>query len=101
MVLSTGGVPAELYADSAVSLAPVDHDTALEMVRGVEGLAVLDGYRGAPEADVDALAQVIVVLFRLAVDRPDVLEAEVNPLLLGLAGSGVSALDALVRIARH
>ena len=55
------------------------------------------GYRGSPEGDVEALAQAIVAMSELAVGEPDVVEAEVNPLLVGAHGQGVSALDALVR----
>ncbi|MFD8385507.1 acetate--CoA ligase family protein [Streptomyces sp. NPDC059679] len=97
VVLSTGGVLAELFADSAVRLAPVTHETALDMIHEVKGLSVLKGYRGAPAGDVQALARVIVGISHLATDHPDVLEAEVNPIAVGRAGAGVTALDALVR----
>lgn len=97
VVLSTGGVLAEIFADSAVRLAPVDAATAREMIDEVKGLSVVTGYRGLPEGDVAALTETIVGLSRLAIDDPDVLEAEVNPLSIGAAGTGVVALDALVR----
>ncbi|MCD7442689.1 acetate--CoA ligase family protein [Streptomyces lincolnensis] len=97
VVLSTGGVLAELFADSAVRLAPVTRETALEMIREVKGLAPLSGHRGAPAGDIDALADTVVGISQLAVDHPGVLEAEVNPVSVGLAGKGVTALDALVR----
>ncbi|WP_172650618.1 acetate--CoA ligase family protein [Rhodococcus opacus] len=97
VVLSTGGVLAEIFADSAVRLAPVDAATAREMIDEVKGLSVVTGYRGLPEGDFAALTETIVGLSRLAIDDPDVLEAEVNPLSIGAAGGGVVALDALVR----
>ncbi|HEY8982627.1 MAG TPA: acetate--CoA ligase family protein [Streptomyces sp.] len=97
VVLSTGGVLAELFADTAVRLAPVTRETALEMIREVKGLAPLSGHRGAPAGDIDALADTVVAVSRLAVDHPDVLEAEANPVSVGLEGKGVTALDALVR----
>ncbi|MGW5746771.1 acetate--CoA ligase family protein, partial [Amycolatopsis sp. NPDC003861] len=97
VVLSTGGIMAELFADSAVRIAPVTAETAHEMIREVKGLTPVFGYRGAPEGDVEALAQAIVAMSELAVREPDVVEAEVNPLLVGARGRGVAALDALVR----
>ncbi|MEU0649116.1 acetate--CoA ligase family protein [Streptomyces umbrinus] len=97
VVLSTGGVLAEVFADSAVRLAPVSRETALEMVREVKGLTPLTGYRGAPAGDVEALAQTIVAVSRLAIDHVEVVEAEVNPVLVREAGKGVVAVDALVR----
>ncbi|WP_425842279.1 acetate--CoA ligase family protein [Streptomyces fractus] len=97
IVLSTGGVLAEVFADSAVRLAPVTQETAHEMIREVKGLTPLTGYRGAPAGDTDALAEAIVALSRLATDHPEVLEAEANPVSVGMVGKGVVALDALVR----
>jgi acetate---CoA ligase (ADP-forming) len=97
VVLSTGGVLAEVFADSAVRLAPVDLPTAYEMITEVKGLTALTGYRGLPAGDLDALARLIVAMSQLAIEHPDVLEAEVNPLSIGPDGSGVCGLDALVR----
>lgn len=99
VVLSTGGVQAELYDDSAVRLAPVDHATAAEMIEEVTGLAVLKGHRGAPAGDTDALTDTIVALSRLAVERPSVIEAEANP--VRVRTDGVVALDALVRCVKE
>ncbi|MEV4643354.1 acetate--CoA ligase family protein [Saccharopolyspora sp. NPDC049357] len=95
VVLSTGGVTAEIYDDSAVRLAPVDRETAHAMIGEVTGLKVLTGYRGASPGDLDALADAIVALSRLAVEQPSVIEAEANP--VRVRTDGVVALDALVR----
>lgn len=99
VVLSTGGVQAELYDDSAVRLAPVDHATAAEMIEEVTGLAVLKGHRGAPAGDTDALTGTIVALSRLAIEQPSVIEAEANP--VRVRTEGVVALDALVRCVKE
>jgi acyl-CoA synthetase (NDP forming) len=95
VVLSTGGVQAELYDDVAVRLAPVDRETALEMIDEVTGLTVLKGRRGAPAGDLPALADAVVAVSQLAVCAPQVVEAEANPVLV--RREGVVALDALVR----
>ncbi|MBF6180811.1 acetate--CoA ligase family protein [Nocardia otitidiscaviarum] len=97
VVLSTGGVLAEIFADSAVRLAPVDADAAREMIEEVRGLAMATGYRGLPMGDVNALVDTIVAVSRLAVAHPSIVEAEINPLSIGVDGTGVTALDALVR----
>ncbi|MFC4001622.1 acetate--CoA ligase family protein [Prauserella oleivorans] len=99
VVLAAGGIYAELYSDSTVRLAPVDADTARGMIADVRGLGTLTGFRGAEAGDVDALVDTIVAVSNLAVDRPDVVEAEVNPLSVGPVGEGAIALDALVRVA--
>ncbi|MET8760724.1 acetate--CoA ligase family protein [Lentzea sp. NPDC004782] len=94
VVLSTGGVQAELYDDVSVRLAPVDRETALEMIDEVRGLVVLKGHRGAPAGDVTALADAVVAMSALAHEL-EVVEAEANPVLV--RRSGAVALDALVR----
>ena len=68
----------------------------MELVRA---LGQLHGFRGGPRGDVAALAAAVVAVSRLAVDRPDVVEAEMNPLSVRIEGQGVVALDALVRVA--
>jgi acyl-CoA synthetase (NDP forming) len=100
VMLAAGGVLAEIYRDRSLRLAPVDRAEAQAMVGEVKALAALAGYRGRPPGDLDALAQALVALSRLAVaDGPPVAEAEVNPLIVRRNGEGVVAVDALVRLA--
>jgi acetate---CoA ligase (ADP-forming) len=99
VMVATGGVLTEIYRDRSLRLAPVDLATAQEMIAEVRGLMPLAGYRGLPAGDLAALAQAIVALSRLAVmDRPVVLEAEINPLIVRPAPLGVVAVDALVKL---
>jgi len=100
VMLAAGGVLTEIYRDRSMRLAPVDLDTAREMIGEVKALQALAGYRGKPAGDLDALAQAIVALSGLAL-LPDlkVAEAEINPLIVRAAGEGVVAVDALVRLA--
>jgi succinyl-CoA synthetase beta subunit len=95
VMVAAGGVFTEIYRDRSLRLAPVDLDTAREMIAEVRGFALLSGYRGKPAGDLDALAQTIVALSQLAHDET-VLEAEINPLIVRPAGEGVTAVDALV-----
>jgi succinyl-CoA synthetase beta subunit len=96
-MVAAGGVFTEIYRDRSLRLAPVDLDTAREMIAEVRGFKVLAGYRGKPAGDLDALALAIVALSLLASDET-VAEAEINPLIVRLAGQGVVAVDALVRL---
>jgi succinyl-CoA synthetase beta subunit len=97
VMLAAGGIYTEIYRDRSLRLAPVDLDTAHEMIAEVRGLAVLTGYRGKPAGDIAALAQALSALSRLAAD-PAVIEAEVNPLIVRQEGQGVVAVDAVVRM---
>ena len=97
VLLGMGGRLAEIYRDSSLRCAPVDAAEALEMIAEVRGLALIRGYRGLPRGDVAALARALVALSRLALlERPTVLEAEINPLIV--RADGVVAVDGLVRL---
>ena len=98
IMVAMGGVLTEIYRDRSLRLAPVDLAAAHEMIAEVRGLLTLNGFRGKPKGDLDALAQAIVALSRLA-DDPTVIEAELNPLIVRAAGEGVVAVDAVVRLA--
>jgi acetyltransferase len=67
------------------------------MMASIRGTKLLDGVRGAPPVDRDALASVICRISELAIACPDVVELDVNPLLA--RASGALALDARVSIA--
>lgn len=94
VTVGAGGAFAELLRDTAMELAPLDHTTAIEMLRRLRCRALLDGWRGAPAVDLDALAGIIVAVGDLAVARPDLVEIELNPVRVG--PTGAIAVDALV-----
>jgi succinyl-CoA synthetase beta subunit len=95
VLLGTGGVTAELFRDVTLRLAPVAEEEAREMITEVKGLQVLAGWRGLPRGDLPALARAIAALSRLAA-RDDIAEAEINPLIIGPEGEGVTVADAWV-----
>jgi acyl-CoA synthetase (NDP forming) len=97
VLVASGGILTEIYADRSLRLAPVDLATAREMISEVKAFRALAGYRGKTEGDLDALAQAIVRMSRLAYE-PDIAEAEVNPLVICPLGDGVVAVDAVVRV---
>jgi len=97
VLVAPGGERTELYSGRSLRLAPVDDKQAREMIHEVPELRVLRGFRGRPVGDVEALIRVIVRMSEL-VEAPLIVEAEINPLIVGAQGCGVSAADALVRM---
>ena len=95
VMLGAGGTLAEILDDTSIRVAPIDMRTARQMIAEVRFLRATRGYRGRPAGDLDALAEALVALSRLA-HCPQVAEAEINPLLIGAKGAGALALDALV-----
>ena len=100
LLLGMGGVTAELFQDTTLRLLPVSEEQAREMLCELKTYPLLDGFRGMPKADVDAAAKCIVAISQMAMQLGDrLVEAEINPLLVRPAGSGVIALDGLTIIA--
>ncbi|MHB1863098.1 MAG: acetate--CoA ligase family protein [Gemmatimonadaceae bacterium] len=97
VMFGLGGVFVEVLRDVVFRIAPLDRRTANEMVRGIRGLGILTGARGTEPADLAAIADVLRRLAQLALDQPEIVELDVNPLLA--QGGGAVALDARVRLA--
>ena len=90
-----GGVLVEVLDDFVLSPAPVDAAEAGRMLREMRGRRILDGARGAPPADVDALVGLLVAVSEFAVAAGDALEAlDLNPVIVHPRGEGVSVVDA-------
>jgi succinyl-CoA synthetase beta subunit len=98
VVLGVGGVDVEARAEVSVRPIPLTDGDARSMVDEVPALAAaLGGGRGRPPSDVDALVEAVLAMAGfIATAPPDVSEAEVNPLIVGPAGQGATAVDALV-----
>jgi hypothetical protein len=86
-----GGITAELFKDTTMRLLPPDggfnRGEASAMARELISWPLLDGFRGAPKADVDALIDAIVAFSRMTAHLGDrLVEAEINPLFVLPAG---------------
>ncbi|GAA0303112.1 acetate--CoA ligase family protein [Streptomyces polychromogenes] len=96
VTVGLGGVLVEVLHDAAVRVPPFGEDQARTMLRELRGAALLDGVRGAPPADVDALVEVVLRVQRMALELGDELsELDINPLMVLPRGQGAVALDAL------
>jgi acetate---CoA ligase (ADP-forming) len=94
-----GGIYVEVLRDVTFRLAPVRTLAARHMVESVKAFPLLRGVRGEPPGDLDALQEAIERVSQLAVDLPEVLELDINPLIVRRAGEGVVAVDARVVLA--
>lgn len=97
--IGTGGIAIELYRDVAYLALPVGAEEVVTALKKLKLWTLLQGYRGRPRTDIEALVKAAVRLGELFLATPDITEIEINPLLVGREGSGVAAVDALVAIA--
>jgi acetyl coenzyme A synthetase (ADP forming)-like protein len=93
---SAGGTAAELLRDVSVRIAPITDLDASEMVRSLKTFPLLDGYRGAPKADVAALEEVILRVSAMVDAHPSIAEMDCNPVMV--LPQGAVIVDARVRV---
>jgi acetyltransferase len=92
-----GGTAVEVIADRAVALPPLNLNLARETVASTRVAKLLAGWRDHPPVNLDAIYLALVQVAQIAVDLPEVVELDVNPLLAD--ARGVLALDARIRVA--
>ncbi|MFJ7293458.1 acetate--CoA ligase family protein [Streptomyces collinus] len=96
VTVGLGGVLVEVLRDTAVGVPPFGEEQARDMLAGLRGRALLDGVRGRPAADLDALVEVVLRVQRMALELDGQLaELDINPLMVLPQGQGAVALDAL------
>jgi len=98
ILLGMGGVLAELFKDTTLRLLPphggLPREEALAMARELVTWPLLDGFRGRPKADFEALTAAIVAFSDMVAQLGDrLVEAEINPLFVLAEGQGVRAAD--------
>ncbi len=97
LVFGMGGFSAELQRDTTLRLPPLSDVDIDEMLHALRGSPLLFGYRNSPGVDVPALADVLARIGRLAVDLPEIVELDCNPVVASPAGALV--LDVKLRVA--
>ena len=97
IAVGAGGVQVELYKDVAVCVAPLSVEDALQAIGRTRVAKLLDGFRGAAPADIDAAARTISALSHFIADHADrVSEMEINP--LAVMQDGCIALDCVILV---
>jgi acyl-CoA synthetase (NDP forming) len=97
VMFGLGGIFVEVMKDVALRIAPFGIEEARAMIRQIQGFPLLDGARGRPKADVEALAQALSRLSLYAAAQGDRLDSiDINPFIVRPAGKGALAVDALV-----
>jgi acetyltransferase len=93
LMFGIGGIFVEVFQDVTFRLAPIGRNEARRMVRQIKGYKLLKGFRGRPAADIETIEKCLVGLSSLAIDHPEIVELDINPLLVHPAGEGATAAD--------
>lgn len=101
VMFGLGGIFVEILKDVSLRVAPVDKSEALSMIEQIRGYGVLAGARGRARADIEALADTLVRVSRMALAMgPRLSELDINPLIVLPEGQGVRVADALAILQR-
>jgi acyl-CoA synthetase (NDP forming) len=92
VLFGLGGIFVEVFKDVSIRVAPVNEQMALEMMKEIKGYAILKGFRGKKGVDMEALADIIVRASKLMMERENVMEMDINPVMA--YEKGAVAVDA-------
>jgi len=99
LLVGGGGIMVELMNDSASLLMPTTRERVLHALDQLKCAPLFHGFRGAPPADLNAAADVILAVAGMVEDDPSsIIELDINPLMLLAEGQGVVAADALISL---
>ena len=97
LMVGLGGVLVEALGDVQLAPVPIDHAAARAMLGRLKAAQILGPWRGRPEADTDALVDLMVRLSHFAADHADdIAEIDLNPVIVHDKGDGLSIVDALI-----
>ena len=97
LMIGMGGIFVEVFKDFALSPVPVSKPEAIDMLRRLKGYKLLSGYRSGAPCDVDALADMMVLISDYAFRNKDTLkELDLNPVFVYPEGKGICAADAVI-----
>jgi len=93
LMFGSGGIFVEVFQDVAFRLAPIGRNEARRMVREIKGYKLLQGFRGKPKGDIESVEKCLVALSNMAMNHPEIMELDINPLLVHAEGKAATAAD--------
>ena len=98
LAFGLGGIHVEILGDVQFRITPLTARDAAHMVREIKGYRLLQGYRGHPAADVEAIEEVLLRLSRLVEEIPEISELDLNPIFALHPGQGCKIVDARIQV---
>jgi acetyl coenzyme A synthetase (ADP forming)-like protein len=98
IMFGLGGIYVEVLKDIAFRIAPLSVEEADAVIRDIRSFPLLRGVRGEAPADIAGIRDGLLRLSQMAIDFPEIIEADINPLLVRPEGQGAVAVDARITI---
>jgi len=95
IMFGVGGIFTESIHDVVFRLAPLSESDAIDMIHSIRSQSLLGSFRGEKPINTHQLVQILCELSNLSIQRPDIAEIDINPLLADSSGE-LTAVDALV-----
>ncbi|WP_416694985.1 acetate--CoA ligase family protein [Candidatus Pseudothioglobus sp. Uisw_050_01] len=97
IIIGSGGILVELFKESIPLLFPVNREDVSLALSKLKVFPLINGYRGNPQGDVEMIIDCVMATVKL-VSENDIDELDINPLLVLRRGSGVIAVDTLIKL---
>ena len=97
IIIGSGGILVELFKESIPLLFPVNREDVSLALSKLKAFPLINGYRGNPQGDVEMIIDCVMATVKL-VSENDIDELDINPLLVLKRGSGVIAVDTLIKL---
>jgi len=94
LMFGIGGILVELLEDVSFRIAPITEYDAQEMIKEIKGFPILDGYRGKPKADIDAIVQTLLKVSDFVIKHEEIYEMDLNPVFI--YDKGLICVDARI-----
>lgn len=94
LMFGIGGILVELLEDVSFRIAPITEYDAKEMIQEIKGFPILDGYRGKPKADINAIVDLLLKISDFVIEHEEIFEMDLNPVFI--YESGVTCVDARI-----
>jgi len=96
IMFGIGGIFVEILKDVSFRVAPLEPEDAEEMIREIKTYKILEGYRGMPPRDIEAVKDILIRVSKLMLEVSDVQDIDLNPIMLYEKGRGAVAVDVRV-----
>jgi acyl-CoA synthetase (NDP forming) len=100
VMFGLGGTFVEVFKDVSFRLAPMWEISAEIMMRSIRAYTILQGVRGNPPSDIEAIKDCILRLSQLVTDHPEIEELDINPLIVYPDGEGCVVADSRILLTK-